>query len=192
MVMLDGRGIVVLGLFWARAVEAELLPQLFQLSHVGVDQPVPAPVRQPLAQHTLALIHNKPTIIDRENETRMASILDWSVGGARRGDFHRPSAIVAAARAAKLAEVLLVLSAVCAGPIHTIRKVCRLNPALARAQTYSGAVQCGRDTKLLFRTGQRQFRTGALPAIASILTAAPEVAAAGAMQSPGLALRYSR
>ena len=94
-----------------------------------------------------------------------------------------PSAIVAAARAAKLAEVLLILSAVRTGLIHTIRKMCRRNLALARAQTGNGAIQRGRDTKLLVLTGQRQFSASALTAIASILTAAPEVAALRAMQS---------
>jgi len=144
-VKLDGRGIVVLGLFWASAVEAELVPQLFQLSQVGVVQPVPAPVWQPLAQHMLALIHSRLTIIDRESETRMASILDWSVGGARRGDFLMPSAIVAAARAAKLAEVLLLLSAVRTGLIHTIRKMCRRKSGVSQGANWQwrGPVRAG-------------------------------------------------
>jgi len=84
--MLDGRGIDVLGLFWARAVEVELLPQLFQLSQEGVDQPVPVPVRHPLAQQTLAPIHNKPTIIDRESETRMTGASLTGPPAARAGE----------------------------------------------------------------------------------------------------------
>ena len=95
--VVEGLGTEVLGLAEAMADGEAVLPQpqLFMLSHDGVDQPlVLAPERQPLAPLITTPSPKTPMTVHRESVTRILVILHWSQAIHSPGDFVRSTAWV--------------------------------------------------------------------------------------------------